>query len=83
MSLTEGLKTEREGIMINLMDSDVEKRWACFWETASSGPVEGVRGGAQEASWEVMLTRLRRTSVESGVSVRLRCRGIPTRERFL
>lgn len=44
--------------------------------------VEGGRGGAQKASWGVMLTRLRRTSMESGVSIRLRCRGIPTRVRF-
>lgn len=57
-------------------------RWACFGETTSSGPVEGVSGGAQEASWVVMLTTLRRTSVESGVSIRLRCRGIPMTVRF-
>lgn len=51
----------REKIMINPMDSDFERRLSCFLEAKCSGLVKDVSGGTWKASWEIVLTRLRRT----------------------
>lgn len=84
MFLAEGLNIERKEIMINLMGSDVERRWACFWGSDVLGLVElskwrcldGKLGG------DAHRTEEDKEGTVSCVSVRPRCKGISSRVGF-